>query len=197
MGSVRLAAWLCLFLGAVRPGQGVELVIEYPALQRILARQMFTQDGRKYVRGSQRDRCDFAYLEHPVIGADQDRLRVRAHFSGQTAANLFGHCVGMGDAFDVNITAAPYVHDGMIAFQNVRVDSVDRDGFYIRRVRAAMVHTLSTQFQYRIVDEVRRIVEEKHADSAYVQHLSQFRVSQIRVTQQALVLTLDFTLSVQ
>jgi hypothetical protein len=178
-------------------GGAAELAIEYPALQRILARQMFTQDGRKYVRGSQRDRCDFAYLEHPVIGAESDRLRVQAHFSGRTATNLFGFCLGVGDAFELIISAVPYFHDGSIGFRAVRVESVGRDGFYIRRVRAAMAQTLSTQFQYPIQEDARRLLEEKRAEAPYVQRLRHFRVSQIRVTSQALVLTLDFALIVQ
>lgn len=194
---MRPLAAICLLLGSVLPGLAAELAIEFPALQRILARQMFTQDGRKYVRGSQHDRCDFAYLEHPIIGVDRDRLRVQAHFSGRTAKNLFGYCLGMGDAFDLSISAVPYFHDGNIGFQGVRVDSTGRDGFYIRRVRSAMAQTLSTQFQYPIVDDARRLLEEPRVGSPYVQRLRQFRVSQIKVTSNALVLTLDFALVVQ
>ncbi len=103
----------------------------------------------------------------------------------------------MGDAFDLSISAVPYFHDGNVGFQGVRVDSAGRDGFYIRRVRAAMAQTLSTQFRYSILDDARRIVEEKRAGSPYVPRLRDFRVSQIKVTPTALVLTLDFALVVQ
>lgn len=149
------------------------------------------------MRGSKADRCSYAYLESPQIDAEQGRLRVRAHFSGRTASDFFGQCIGLGDAFDLFITALPYYHDGLIGLQDVRVRSTDRDGFYIRRVCAVMTDTLSRDFQYHLMDDARRILEEPRPNAPYRQQLKDLRVAQIRVTPQALVFTLDFGLTVQ
>lgn len=179
------------------PLHAVELVIEYAALQRIVAQELFTQDGRKYVRGSHTTRCSFAYLENPQIGADKDRLRIQARFTGRSAADLFGRCIGLGDAFDVSITAAPYYHDGMIGFREVRVDTLGRDGFYIRRVRSAMTESLSRDFQYHLFDDAKRTLEQKVANAPYTQKLKDFQVPQVRITAQGLVLILEFGLVVK
>jgi hypothetical protein len=87
---------------------GIQLVLHYEALQRILAAQLFTQDGRNYVKGSKDARCNYAYLENPVIGAEKGRLSVKARFSGRAALDLLGRCIGLGDSFDVTILATPY-----------------------------------------------------------------------------------------
>src|SRR5262245_42061798 len=92
----------------------VEIHIQFGALERMLAEQVFTQEGRRYVRGAQNNKCNFAYLEKPQVHGSNGRLRVRAHFSGRSSLNVLGQCVGMGDAFDVIITAVPVYKSGAV-----------------------------------------------------------------------------------
>ncbi len=191
---IRLLVGLLCAAGALR---GLDLAIEYPALERILAQQMFTHDGRKYVRGAPASRCNYAYLEHPKIGAEDGRLRVLARFSGRTAMNLFSQCIGVGDDFDLLLLATPVYVDGKIAFQDVRVESPGRDGFYIRRVKAALQQTLSKDFRYAVLEDARRVLEEKRPGAPFTQQMRDFRVSSLRVTPTALVLSLDLTLVVR
>jgi hypothetical protein len=188
-------ALACILLAGAQRAAAVDLEIHYAALERILAAQMFTEDGRRYVRGTPRAKCNFAYLEHPdVHGEPGGRLHVKARFSGRSALDVFGKCVGLGDSFDLKITAVPYFHDGAIRFKEVLVES-KKDGFYIRRVRAALTATLRSQFAYKMVEDARRILEEKRGN--YSQELKGFQVSSVRVTGDALVLTLEFTLAVK
>ena len=190
---MRAALLACLLLA--QNAAAVELEIHYGALQRILAGQMFTQDGRKYVRGTPAARCNFAYLEHPDLrGEPGGRLHVKARFSGRSALDVFGRCVGLGDSFEVEITAVPFFHEGAIRFRDVLVES-GKDGFYIRRVRAALANTLRSQFAYKVADDAKKILEEKRGD--YTQELKGFRISGVRVTGDALVLSLEFTLTVK
>ena len=189
-----LLAWI-LLAAAKQAARAAELEIHYTALGRILAEQMFAEDGRRYVRGSKTARCNFAYLEHPELhGETRGRLRVKARFSGRSALDVFGRCVGVGDSFDLEITAAPYFHDGAIRFKDVRVES-KKDGFYIRRVRTALAATLRTQFAYKIAEDAKKILEEKRGN--YRQELKDFQVASVRVTGDALVLSLEFTLAVK
>jgi len=183
--------WTCPLL------QALDLEIEYPALERILGQQLFTQDGRKYVRGAPSKRCNYAYLEHPKIGSDNGRLRVQARFSGRAAADLLGHCLGLGDDFDVLILAVPVYREGKIAFQDVKVESPGHDGFYIRRVKAALRETLAREFRYSILDDARKVLEEKRPNAPFRQEVRAFRVSAVKVTPQALVLSIDLTLTVR
>jgi hypothetical protein len=174
-----------------------ELQIQYTAIQNILAREVFTQDGRRYVRGNPAAKCSFAYLEHPELRGENGRLSLKAHFSGRSALNVFGQCVGMGDSFDVYITAVPYYRNQVIGLQDVRVESRGRTGYYIRRVCAALGDSLRKQFQYRVADEAKLLLEQTRDQAPYRQELVSFSVPQIRVMPDELLLTLDFTLTVK
>jgi hypothetical protein len=190
---------LALFVLAwVAPARGaVELRLDYTALERMLAQQVFTQEGRKYVRGTADSKCSFAYLEHPKIGADGSRLRIDAKFSGRSARNVFGSCFGLGDSFDLRITAVPWYDSGWLRLRDVRVESRGRTGFYIRAVCSAMSSGIPKDFKYDLSSEAKRILEERKPGSTYEQHLDRFGISAIHVTSNALVLVLDFTLTVK
>src|SRR5512143_4017862 len=95
-------------------GVSADLEIRYSALERMVAAQMFTEEGRRYVKGNQAAKCQYAYLEAPKLSATGERLRVAARFSGRSAMDLFNRCMGMGDSFTVNITAVPVPRKGAI-----------------------------------------------------------------------------------
>ena len=171
---------MCAAVWLAAPARAeVELSVHFTALRRMLADQVFTQDGRRYVRGTKDNRCNFAYLENPDLEADNGRLRVKARFTGRTAWDVFGRCVGLGDAFDVRITGTPQYRDGFIGLRDVSVDPCGRDGYYIRHVSAALKKSLERDFRYSAAEEARRVFE---ADSspAYRRQLGRFNVIAIK-----------------
>jgi hypothetical protein len=184
------ALWPCC-------SQAAELRIQYSAIGKVLAQQVFTQEGRKYVRGTREQRCNFAYLEHPEISGSNGRLTIRAHFTGRSARNFFGKCVGLGDSFDVQIGAVPYYHDGVIGLKDVRVDSVNKDGVYIRLVRSALAYSLAAEFGYRVLDDAKKVLEARRDPLQITQELGRFTVQAIQVSGDALVLSVDFSLTVK
>jgi hypothetical protein len=175
----------------------VELHLQFGALERVLAEQLFTQEGRRYVRGSQKAKCNYAYLEHPRIQGDGGVLRIHARFTGQSAMNLFGQCVGVGDAFELTIRATPQFRDGNIGLKDVTVVSEDKSSFYIRRVCASIAASLGRDFHYPVASETRKLLEDPDAHPAYRRELRNFNVPEIRVTEDALVLVIDFQLTVR
>ncbi len=173
-----------------------DLEIRYSALERMVASQMFTQEGRRYVRGSQAEKCQYAYLEAPKLSPAGGRLQVTARFSGRSAMDLFSRCVGMGDSFDLTITAVPVPRKGAIAFQDAQV-STPKDSYYIRRVRSAMMRSFDRDFKIDIRDQARRLFEQPASGASYRQELKDLDLSAIRVTPDALVLVVDFKLVVK
>ena len=163
----------------------------------MLAEQVFTQEGRRYVHGSKTAKCNFAYLEKPRVESRDGRLRIHARFTGRTAANVFGGCVGLGDAFDLTISATPQYRDSNVVLREVTVTSDGKTGFYIRRVCIAMAASLTRDFKYPVATEARKILEDPGGQSQYKRELQGFSVSEIRVTSDALVLVLDFQLTVK
>ena len=201
-GHVSMATLKTLSLilcGLVLQGSaaGAELAIHFTAIRKILAQLVFTQDGRKYLRGAPTARCNYAYLENPQIGGDNGLLRVNARFSGRSALDVFGKCIGLGDSFEASITALPYYQDGELRLKDVRVVGKGRDGFYIRRVCSALAESLRAQFKYRLLDDAKLILERQRDGTAYSQELVRFHVPSVRVASDAVVLPLDFTLAVK
>jgi hypothetical protein len=188
---------LALFLLIAPLARAVEIHIQFAALERMLGEQLFTQDGRRYVRGSAATKCNFAYLEKPHCQGGDGKLRIRAKFTGRSALNMFGQCVGLGDAFTAAITAVPQYKDGNIGLGNVAAVSEDRTGYYVRRVCTALSSSLMRDFRYPIGAAAKSALEEPGAQPNYPRELRNFRVTEIRVTNDALVLVVDFELTVK
>jgi hypothetical protein len=183
----------CLtFLLAISCAPAVELHIQFGALERILGEQLFTEEGRRYVKGNRTTRCNFAYLESPRVESDNGRLRIRARFTGRSAWNVLGQCVGLGDDFRVVITARPAYSDGQLRLQDVTVASDGKTGIYIRRVCAAMSSSLARDFRYPLEAEARKLLEDGSK-----RELRGFKAPEIRVSADALVLVIDFELRVK
>ena len=189
-----LAAWAALLAPSAA---AAEVQLHFSALQRMLASQAFTQDGRRYLKGTPSSRCSFAYLEKPRVGAALGKLKIDARFSGRSALNLVGQCVGLGDSFDLTILATPYYRNGAVAFREVQVISEGKDTFYKRRVRRGLMATLEKDFSYPLAEEARKLLEKTRVSPDYRQDLSDFRVSSIRIVDGAVVLTVDFRLAVK
>ncbi len=163
----------------------------------MLARQVFTDDGRMYVRANRAEKCSFAFLENPSISAAGSQLRIRARFTGRSAAGVFGRCIGLGDSFLAVIYATPYYKDGLLLLKDVRVDSEGADGFYIRGVRAALASGIPARFSYNLYGEAKRIFEQQQSQDPFRKELVSFDLRQIRVTDQEVVLLLDYVLRVK
>jgi hypothetical protein len=191
----RLAAAIVLLLSAA-PAFPADLEIRYSALERMVAAQMFTQEGRRYMRGSKAEKCQYAYLEAPKLSAAGDHLKVTARFSGRSAMDVFSRCVGIGDSFAVTITALPVPRKGAIAFDDAQV-STPKDSYYIRRVRSAMMRTFDQDFKIEIRDQARRLLEQPASGGLYQPELKDLDLNAIRVTPDALVLVVDFKLIVK
>jgi hypothetical protein len=196
LGTLRPRAALTLILVLTEPAFPADLEIRYSALERMVAAQMFTQEGRRYVRGNQAAKCQYAYLEAPKLSAANGRLQVAARFSGRSAMDLFSRCVGMGDSFDLTVTAVPVPRKGAIAFQDTQVSTV-KDSYYIRRVRSAMMRSFDQDFKIEIRDQARRLLEQSASGAAYQQELKDLDLTAIRVAPDALVLVVDFKLIVK
>jgi len=193
----QISRLLLLLLLAAFDAGAVEVHLQFGALERMLAKQVFTQDGRKYVKGSAKTPCNFAYLEQPKFQGKDGRLVIRARFSGRSSLNMFGQCVGLGDAFTVVITAAPVFQQGNVALAGVTAASEGKTGFYIRRVCTALTSSLARDFHYPLAAEAQRALEDPGMQPDYRRELRQFRVPEIRVTNDALVLVVDFELTVK
>jgi hypothetical protein len=196
--------FLAIFLAA--PALAADLEVRYAALERLIGEQLFTQDGRRYVRGTPAAHCQYAYLETPRLSSEaasggaadagNRRLKITAKFSGRSAVGMLGRCVGMGDSFDVTIIASPVARKGVIAMDDVQITTA-KDSYYIRRVRAALTESFSKEFKIDLREQAKKLLEQPAGDSSHGRELSDFDLSAVRVTPQALVLVVEFKLVVK
>jgi len=170
-----------------------ELHISYPVLQRMLAEQAFTQDGRRYVRGTPATRCNFAYLENPRISGENGRLIIQARFTGRTAWDVMGRCVGMGDAFDVRISGRPDYQRAGLSLKEVGVE-ISRDTFYSRRVKDALRRSMERDFHYDVTSQARKMLESQ---GAYKTEIRSFEVPRVWLDNESVVLEIQFILMVK
>jgi hypothetical protein len=189
---------LAIFLlVCVPPARAVELHLQFGALERMIADAVFTQDGRRYVHNDKSNKCNFAYLEKPQIQGINGRLRIRAKFTGRSALNVIGQCVGLGDAFVVVMLATPQYKDGNIVLRNVTALSEGKTGIYIRKVCSILGASLERDFKYPLASEAKRILEDASGQPGYKRELRDFQVPAIRVSDDSLVIQADFALVVK
>ena len=197
---MRPAAWFLLTLCLARPALPANLELRYGALERLIAEQLFTEEGRRYVKGDAKAHCQYAYLEAPHISSNansQDgRLKISAKFSGRSAMNVFGKCMGMGDSFDLTILASPVVRKGAIGMDNVQVTTV-KDSYYIRRVREGVRLSFAKDFTIDVRDQARKLLEQPRPSASFQQELADFSLNGIRATGDSLVLEVEFKLVVK
>ncbi|MEI9814370.1 MAG: hypothetical protein WDO18_17785 [Acidobacteriota bacterium] len=179
------------------PAMAVDLEIQFDVLERLIGEQAFTAEGRRYVQGSKDQRCRYAYLEHPKLSAAGDRMQLKVGFSGKTALDMFGHCMGVGDSFELTISAKPVVDkSGEVGFEQFVV-ATPRDSFYIRRVRQALVETLNKNFKLDIMAQTKKLIEAPTQVGRFQQQIRDLKLGGVHVASGALVLAVDFKVIVK
>jgi hypothetical protein len=79
----------------------------------------------------------------------------------------------------------------------VKVASDGKTGYNIRRVCEAMQASLARDFKYPLESDARKLLEEGGGPPGYHRAVRKFNVPDIRVTDDALVLQVDFELTVK
>jgi hypothetical protein len=193
---MRIAAIVGIFLASGLQAES-EIHLSFGALERLLSRQLFSEDGRRYVRGDRSAKCNYAWLERPMVRGENGRLVIRARFTGRTAWDVFGRCIGMGDSFDVRIASVPYFKDGYIGLSQTRAEPEGSGGFYARQVCYSLSSSLNRDFRYPLASELKEALENNGILPEYPRDLRRFRVTRIAMSDSAVVLTLDFALAVK
>ena len=189
--------WLLLLATAWPALAQVELHLTFGVLQKVIGAQVFTEDGRKYVRGGKDKRCSFAYLENPRVGEADGRLVVRAKFSGRSAMTVLGQCVGMGDSFDVVVRMTPYADKSLLRLREVEVTSDGKRGMYARAVCKQLAATIPRVLIYDFAPDFKRALEAEQPGVPFRKNVDDLIVQAMRVSKEALVLELGLKLTLR
>ena len=91
----------------------------------------------------------------------------------------------------------PYYDNGSIRLREVKYLAKIRTGYTSGASVAALAENLSKDFSYGVMADAKKILEEQRDKAQFRQQMLSFNVRQIRVTEDAMVLTLDFVLDVK
>lgn len=176
---------------------GIEIEIRFPLLARQLSQQLFTQDGKHYVRGHPSNRCNYAYLADPHFGGRDGKLVITARFSGRSSLDLFGRCVGFTDTFDFEVLSALTIKDGSLKLSDPQVTVLSRDSFYSRQVQRALRVSIRDAITYPIREELRKLLLAGAAPGSYKVSIQRIEVQGVQVLPDSLLVVVDTRLVVE
>src|ERR1700710_3018673 len=98
MANTRLAALAFCVLSLCGAAHAIEIKISAQALERTLAKQLFTgPEGRYYIRGDEHSPC-FVYADGPKVTFVQDRIVIHVNTHAKLGTSLHGNCLGLAIA---------------------------------------------------------------------------------------------------
>lgn len=175
----------------------IEIEIRFPLLEAQLAQQLFSQDGKRYVKGNAKSRCNFAYLAQPHFSSRDGQLLVQAKFTGKSSMDILGKCIGFGDSFDFEILSDLSTKDGTLLLSNPTVRILSRDTYYSRQVLKALQTSIGDAIRYPIREEMRKLLAAGSASSPYQVTIRKLEIRSIQILPDALLVDVDTRFLVQ
>jgi hypothetical protein len=170
----------------------LELEIRFPILERNLSKELFTQDGKRYVKGTPQSKCNFAYLANPQFGSRDGKLWIRAKFTGRSSLDVFGKCVGFGDSFDFEVLSNLTTKDGTLLLADPTVKVLKaKDSYYSRQVEKALQRSIGDAVKYPIREEIRKLLAAASAASPYRVTIGKVEIRQMTILKDSLLLDVD------
>ena len=160
------------------------------AIQKIVARQLFTEQGRWYLVDS--GPCH-AYFDHPKIRLTDGRLILNAHLTARLGIPIGDDCAGTDLASDVTISAKPVGKGSSLTLDDIRFDRVD-DGASRDAVNA--IQQIAPQALPKTVSfDLLPLLDDKTISSIGVPvTVTQFRILNTTTTRDAVTITYNMSL---
>lgn len=171
----------------MRAEAGSEIVLEVPAVLKLVQQALFTRDGKFDVRTGP---C-YAYFEYPSVTLDQGRVLIRSRLSGRFGTVIGGSCLGLGLASWTVVSGVPAGVEGTLLLTNLRIDSIE-DKTTDVLVRSGLLPRLPKALEV----DVRKALEGllQGAGGGLESRLDAFRFSEVSTDGGVLTLKFDFRL---
>lgn len=102
------------------PAAASELVISRDAVQALVLKSIFKDQGRWYLA---RGKC-FSYFDQPRIALADGRVAIEAHLSSRLGLEVGGSCAGTDFASDVQLSGRFAGAGSHIMINDIRIDNV-------------------------------------------------------------------------
>jgi hypothetical protein len=168
-----------------------ELVVGAQSVQKLVAEQLFNQQGRWYLMDN--GPC-YIFLESPRTRLASGRVVLDAHLSSRVGVAVGGNCMGSGFASKVTLSGKPVGKASTVTLDDVRVDHVE-DGATAQVVdllQSVTAQALSRAFSLDVLAAVRGA---PITAAGIPISLTQFRIADVTTRSDAIVVHFDLSLS--
>jgi hypothetical protein len=161
------------------------------SIQKIVAEQLFNQEGRWYLVDN--GPC-YAYFDHPKTHLTEGRLVLNAHLSARLGVQLGDNCAGTDLASNVTISARPVGKGSSLTLEDIRFDRVEdgasRDA--LNTIQQIAPQALPKAFSFDLL----ALVKDKSISAVGVPvTVSQFRILATETRRDAVKITYDMSLT--
>ena len=169
----------------------IEIEIRYPLLEKQLSQQLFTEEGKRYVKGNAKTRCNFAYLDNPHFGSRDGKLLIQAKFTGKSSMDVFGKCIGFGDSFGFEILSDLTTKDGTLLLAKPNVKILGKESFYSKKVLKALQESIADVVKYPIRDDMRKLLAAGSAATPYKVTIPKLEIRGVQILKDSLLVDVD------
>jgi hypothetical protein len=161
------------------------------SIQKIVAEQLFNQEGRWYLVDN--GPC-YAFFDHPKTHLTDGRLILNAHLSARIGLQLGSNCAGTDIASNVTISARPVGKGSSLTLEDIRFDRVEdgasRDA--LNAIQQIAPEALPKAFSFDLL----ALVKNKSINAVGVPvTVSQFRILNTETRRDAVRITYDMSLT--
>jgi hypothetical protein len=187
---IRYAFAILTAVGSVAAAAS-DLSLGPASIQKIVAEQLFNQEGRWYLVDN--GPC-YAYFDRPKTHLTDGRLILNAHLSARIGLQIGGNCAGTDMASNVTISARPVGKGSSLTLEDIRFDRVEdgasRDA--LNAIQQIAPEALPKAFSFDLL----ALVKDKSIRAVGVPvTVSQFRILTTETRRDAVRITYDMSLT--
>ena len=197
---------------SILPARAVELRISAPALERMLLRQVFNQEGpkgqndhRRYLRGDASKGCAvYADTPHVSFRAGQPTAldltpEDRVFVSVTTHARLgFGKsCFGIAVTFDSEVSFIPQAEGESVGFRDARIEHLSSNKEIDLLLEPFLAKKMPQEMKVNAATLMRTLLVKSPDSTGYTLTLSSLTLRSMRVEGDALHVDLDADIKVE
>ena len=161
------------------------------SIQKIVAEQLFNQQGRWYLVDN--GPC-YAFFDHPKTRLTDGRLILNAHLSARIGLQIGDNCAGTDLASNVTISARPVGKGSSLTLEDIRFDRVDdgasRDA--LNAIQQIAPEALPKAFSFDLL----ALVKDKSINAVGIAvKVTRFQILNTETKPAAVRITYDMTLT--
>lgn len=168
-----------------------EITIQNTALQKMLMSELFIDEGRYNLLAP--TRCQYAYLDSPMVSVSQGRVRIQVRLSGKLAMEVADQCVGSrSDVVRVAISGRPMFSGERLVLTDIKIDEVSNEGYRIL-LQQFLESAIPRAIEIDVREGLQRILSDRQ--STYEVVVTRLSVTDLRAENNQLHARLSFALT--